>query len=131
MLACYQTTLQVLEELGAQDKPRILFINKMDKEHDEFSTIRLTSLETHVVTGSLLTGDGIPQLETEISDLLHELSPTWNCTIPEDRYDLVARLRREAQMLSIEYSGTGVRVTVRVRNPQLAQMLVPFLDHTV
>lgn len=131
MLACYQTTLQVLEELGAQDKPRILFINKMDKEHDEFSTIRLTSLETHVVTGSLLTGDGIPQLETEISDLLHELSPTWSCTIPEDRYDLVARLRREAQILSIEYSGTGVRATVRVRNPQLAQMLVPFLDHTV
>ena len=129
MLACYRTTLAVLQELDVQDKPRLLFLNKMDQEHDEFAIRSLVAEEAHVVKGSLLRGEGIDLLEQEISNLLHQLSPTWKLLIPEDRYDLVSQLRREAQILDIEYSGSGVKATVRVRDPRLAGLLFPFLVH--
>lgn len=127
MLSCYQTTLDVLSDLGVKDKSRLLFINKMDKEYDDFSVARLKSLEAHVVTGSLKTGEGLDKLEDMIGALLHTLSPTFDLVVPETRYDLVARLKREAQILHIDYTGSGVCLTIRTRNPALAQSLIPFL----
>ncbi|MCI2096967.1 MAG: GTPase HflX [Sphaerochaeta sp.] len=127
MLSCWNTTKTVLEELSCADKPAIVFINKMDKPFDMFAVNRLKTLSPIVVTGSVTEKSNIDVLDDVILDMIHRLSPVMDLTIPEDRYDLVARIRREGQIITIDYSGEGVHLTARVQNPSLRDLLEPFL----
>lgn len=127
VLSCWRTTIAVLDELGALDLPRLVFLNKTDKPHDELLAGQLRAQGEQVIPGSVRTGAGLEELQKELSEEIHRLSPTLSCRIPASRWDLVARLRREAQILHIAYEDDGVRMTVRVKNPSLAKELVPFL----
>ena len=130
MLQCWDTTKSVLEDLECNDKPAIVFINKMDKQFDALATNRLKALAPVVVCGSLIQNSNIDVLEDAVIDMIHRLSPLMDLTIPEDRYDLVARIRREGQIVTIDYSGEGVHITARVQNPTLKEILQPFLHET-
>ncbi|MFA6846022.1 MAG: GTPase HflX [Sphaerochaetaceae bacterium] len=126
MLACYQTTVQVLEELGCTDKPAIVFINKMDKVYDQFAVARLKSLYPVVISGSIKENQNIDELQKLISDTIHNLCPEKTYLIPETRYDLLSQMRREAQVLSIDYTGEGILVKAHVQQPLLKELLEPY-----
>jgi GTP-binding protein HflX len=126
MLSCWDTTKTVLEELGCGEKPAIVFVNKMDKQFDEVAVARMKSSAPIVVCGSVTHGTNIDLLEDAVVAMIHRLSPVLNLVIPENRYDLIAQIRREGQIVTIDYSGEGVHITARVQNPSLKDMLAPF-----
>jgi GTP-binding protein HflX len=126
MLSCWDTTKTVLEELGCGEKPAIVFVNKMDKQFDEVAVARMKSSAPIVVCGSVTQGTNIDLLEDAVVAMIHRLSPVLNLVIPENRYDLIAQIRREGQIVTIDYSGEGVHITARVQNPSLKDMLAPF-----
>lgn len=115
MIACYTTTVQVLEELGCTDKPAIVLANKMDKVEDAFAVSRLKSLYSPVLETSIKTGAGLDALMNQIGITLHELCPTTTYLLPNSRHDLVAHIHRYGQVESIDYTEEGILVKSRIQ----------------
>ena len=58
----WQTTLSVLTELGAQEKPMLTVFNKCDRQKDPLILTRMRSLDPEGVFLSCATGEGMDQL---------------------------------------------------------------------
>lgn len=114
MIANYTTTVTVLEELGATDKPAIVLANKIDKLEDGFAVSRLRSMYTPVIESSIVTSQGLDLLVDEIGNLLRRIRPLSTYLIPNDRHDLVAHIHRWGQVQQIEYTEAGIFVKARI-----------------
>jgi GTP-binding protein HflX len=126
MLNCYKTTKQVLEDLGCGGKPTIVFANKCDEAHDQIAVAKLKSMVPDLIEGSVKTGENLDKLIAAVTEEIHRLSPLFRYKLPEDRYDLMARLRTDSQVVSVDYTGEGIIVEARVKNPTLARELLPY-----
>jgi GTP-binding protein HflX len=114
--AFHETTLSVLRELGAIDKPLVTVLNKIDLLAGDEA--RLHELRTHfgrdAVFVSVATGEGIPGLVDRISDLMVHRVARLRLRLPQARPDLVALLHREAKVVSQEYEGNDILLTAIV-----------------
>ncbi len=106
----YQTTVDVLAELGAGDKPTLVVLNKIDLLADDPD--RLHALRAHfngsAVFVSIRTGQGIDQLVNRLTDLLVDRVAKVRLRLPQSRQDLVALLHREGKILSTDYEGNDI-----------------------
>ena len=114
--AFYETTLSVLNELKAADKPTVIVLNKIDLiAHDEN---RLHELKSHfdpsAVFISIATGEGIPTLINRIADMMVDRVSRLLLRIPQARQDLIALLHRDAKIVSHEYEGNDILITAIV-----------------
>lgn len=125
MLQCYQTTMEVLDSLECTGKPMVLFINKMDAVHDEFSVMRLLSEHPEAILGSLKDGSGIDTLCLAMERTAHASHAEHTYLIPHSRYDLVSLVRSYGTICSISYIDEGVRLRARVPE-RLVAKLKPF-----
>jgi GTP-binding protein HflX len=113
------TVQQVLDELGAGTKPRLIAYNKADL----LETAALDgeapapAIGTAVLV-SALTGYGLDTLRARLSALLGELWVDVDVVVPYRAGELLARIR-ERGTVEIDYRGTDVRVRGRVA-PSLA-----------
>lgn len=126
LYSCYETTKRILKDLGCDGKRTIVFINKMDMPHDDLAIARIKGQEGNVITGSIREGANLDLLEQAIEEEIHRLSPLFTYTIPETRYDLVAKIRRNAQVIKTDYTGEGIVIQVRIRDQALARELEEF-----
>lgn len=104
----HQTTVGVLEELGAGDKPVITVLNKVDVLNDP---VKLAGLEVsfpNTVSVSALTGEGMDELLVRCSQMLADRVSTQTYRIPQSRGDLSGLLHRDAKVLETEYDGNDV-----------------------
>lgn len=104
----HQTTVGVLEELGAGDKPVITVLNKVDVLNDP---VKLAGLEVsfpNTVSVSALTGEGMDELLLRCSQMLADRVSTQTYRIPQSRGDLSGLLHRDAKVLETEYDGNDV-----------------------
>lgn len=120
-----ETTLRVLAELGAGDKPIINVFNKVDAaDADEKRAAR------HAVPDALLvsarTGTGLAELSERCRERIAHGLDTMQVLIPMDRYDLVARLHALGHVQSQEHRDDGVLVVGRFP-PSQAGLLEPFV----
>ncbi|MCP4847243.1 MAG: GTPase HflX [Verrucomicrobiaceae bacterium] len=103
----YQTTLDVLKELGADEKRMILAINKsdlvdIDRQHE---------LVAHFEESILISaekGAGLDILLEKMGDMLLGNIVRNTLQIPQTRQDLVALLHREGKIISRDYEGNDV-----------------------
>lgn len=128
IFALYETTRTVLQELGADDKPTVLVINKVDLiEGDEE---RLHELRSHFDPGavfiSAVTGQGMERLTHRLADMMVDRVARMSLRIPQSQHDLIALLHREAKILSTEYEGNDVLLTSIVPHT-LRHRFEPFL----
>ncbi len=103
----FQTTLDVLKELGADEKRIIPAINKIDV----ISTERLEELKIifpDAVLISVKNGHGIEDLLSKINEMLLSKIVRKTLKIPQSRQDLVALLHREGKILSQEYEQNDI-----------------------
>ena len=103
----FQTTLDVLKELGADEKRIIPAINKTDI----ISTERLEELKIifpDAVLISVKNGHGIEDLLSKINEMLLSKIVRKTLKIPQSRQDLVALLHREGKILSQEYEQNDI-----------------------
>ena len=103
----FQTTLDVLKELGADEKRIIPAINKIDV----ISTERLEELKIifpDAVLISVKNGHGIEDLLSKINEMLLSKIVRKTLKIPQSRQDLVALLHREGKILNQEYEQNDI-----------------------
>jgi GTP-binding protein HflX len=103
----YQTTLDVLKELGADEKRMLLAINKIDLVDNERQNELASQFEGSILV-SAEKGTGLDILLARMGDMLLGNIVRNNLQIPQKRQDLVALLHREGKILSHEYEGNDV-----------------------
>lgn len=105
---------QVLEELGAGDKPTVTVFNKSDLLADQYELRRLVSETPHSVYISALKQEGIPHLMDAFSKLLQTLLVRVSLRIPYGRSDLVSLCYDSGKVLSAEYTNDAIFVEAEV-----------------
>lgn len=122
----YQTTMEVLKELGADTKRILLVVNKIDLVDD---AERRRELEIHfggAVFISVKTGEGIDLLLHRMSEMLLDRVKRVTMRIPQARADIAAMLHRDGLVISEEYEGNEILMCATI-SKALAQRLAEFV----
>ena len=102
-----KVTEEVIEELGASEKPRLYVYNKCEElSTDEFSG------EKNSVFISAKTGYGIEKLLLMIEEKLSESKKKCTLMIPYDKQSLVNSIYGEYSIKSSEYTENGTLIVV-------------------
>lgn len=117
----YKTTVNVLSELGAEDKPTVIVLNKCDliaDDPDRREDLRryFEQNQGHAVFISIHTGEGLEGLVAKINDMLIDRVSRLELRIPQSRQDVVALLHREAKIIAQDYEGNDILITAIVSN---------------
>jgi len=117
-----QTIQQVLAELGAADKPRLLTYNKADLVDPQAAD---AAVPAPYIAGSVLvsalSGYGMNTLKARLAALLAELWEDVDVALPYSEGELLSRVR-ERGTVDIGYRARDVRIKGRVA-PSLASEL--------
>mgnify|MGYP006274090887 CR=1 FL=1 len=111
------TTEQVLTDLGAEDTPRLVVVNKADKAYSEgelLADISKIEPSVPVVFTSASTGSGLEELIEEVQKLIDSLFTEVTFRLPMDRYDLVATVYEHGRVEQERYDGNNVLLTAKV-----------------
>ena len=103
-----QTVNDVLEELGASDKPRITALNKIDLLASPASVD--TAIYPNAVAVSAVTGHGLEALLAKIGEVLTEDMLYLRALVPYSRGDLLEQWRRRGRVLRQNETEEGTRV---------------------
>lgn len=109
-----EATLQVLKELGAESRPIITVLNKVDACQDKSVIEAFQSKYAKSVCISALTGDGIPNLLEKITEEVANLRKVVKLRIPQSEYKLVSDLMREGNVLESDYEENDVLLTAEI-----------------
>ncbi|MFP4281445.1 MAG: GTPase HflX [Opitutales bacterium] len=115
----FQTTHQVLEELGVADKPTLYVFNKVDA-FDLNGSPKPASLDDSTLPVkdgffvSALTGRGLPELQAEMEKLLAASRATMQLRIPHARYDVLSRLHDIGAVRHEKVEEEGIEVVALV-----------------
>ncbi len=122
----YNTTVKVLEELGAGGQPTIVAFNKIDKIEDPAV---LNGLRRHFPDAAFIsvhTGEGLDELLERMGELVSGGSAVREVWLPQSAGDSIARLHRHAKILETEYIGDEVRMLAFLP-PRLAEDFAEFI----
>jgi GTP-binding protein HflX len=111
-----QTTEKVLAELGAADKEVLTVYNKIDQIVDENIRFKANRLSSQSVFISAHTGEGISTLCDFLENIFRGERKKEFYTIPLNRYDLVARLKSQGELIREETTETGYEVEATPRD---------------
>ena len=106
----YQTTCEVLQELGAEDKEMIVALNKCDALEDELELKAFESQFEKSVRISAKAGIGMDDLLNLCTLELVDKVKILEYKIPQFRGDLVSLLHSHAKVDSTEYEGNDVLI---------------------
>jgi GTP-binding protein HflX len=120
------TTIEVLNELGASDKEVITVYNKIDQGEQVMSRLRAQTLTPQCVFVSCKTGEGMPELLCLVEQELSRRIETVCFKIPHHRYELVAKLREQGCVSSENTDESGVEIVASPRG-KLKSLLKEFV----
>ncbi|MDQ8043923.1 MAG: GTPase HflX [Solirubrobacteraceae bacterium] len=115
-----KTVENVLEEIGAGERPRLLVLNKIDRL-SEVERRGLEHLHPDAVQVSAVTGEGMGRLIEVIEERFSSTATTLRLLIPHSEGQIVAELYKVDHELTREDVPEGVRLTVRVPNARAAK----------
>lgn len=128
----YETTCEVLAELGAADKPMIVLWNKVDMLPEETRQATLAALAAKVVCPSVfasaLEGLGMDELLAGCVEMLSHRVTTARYRIPLAESRIIAIMHRDGKVLGTEYEGNDAIVEAilpREFASRLEKYLVP------
>jgi GTP-binding protein HflX len=119
VMAYYETTRRVLEDLGADSRRTLVVFNKIDRLSGAPPPAEIRHRFPLAVFVSVHTGEGLPELIDRIGEFVADDLETLELAIPHERADLAARLHREGDVRESEYRDTHVLLRVRL-NPRAA-----------
>jgi GTP-binding protein HflX len=121
----FATTMEVLGELGAADKPIITVFNKVDAA--DAKTLNLVRAQhPDALFISVHTGQGMEKLLARCEELAVDDNEPATLLIPHNRYDVVARLHGAGLVRKQESLDEGVKLTGRFPR-KLAAVYSPFV----
>jgi GTP-binding protein HflX len=95
----YAVTNQVLDELGARDKPTILALNKCDCPHDTTLPGRFRMINALTYAISTHTGEGVDALLEAFARNFVVPMRHYFLRVPQNRYDIVHLLHSEGTVI--------------------------------
>jgi GTP-binding protein HflX len=108
----------VLAEIGAAAVPELMAFNKSDVTP---AADKLAGSHPGSVAISALTGAGVEDLLTAVSDRLRSLSRAIELVVPYDRGDVVAALHREGEVLVEAHEESATRLRARLDPAEAAR----------
>ena len=120
---------EVLREVGANELPELIVINKADVA-DEMSVARLRRAEPHSVVVSARTGVGFGELLQAVEEGLPRGDREMRVLVPYDRGDLVARAHDLGEVFSQEHTADGTALHIRVPE-RISGELEPYITAQV
>ena len=111
---------EVLAEIGAENVPELLVINKSDLDPDEAK--QLVYEHQGAVSFSAMTGEGLHDLLLAIGDRMRVLTTVIELLIPYDRGDIVATVHREGEVVSTANEESGMRVRARLADASAGRL---------
>ena len=122
----YQTTLDVLTELGAEHKKIITVFNKMDLNSNAFRVQLLRSQYPEAYFISTHTGEGIDGLIDCLQGQLETQLTTMQLLIPYNRYDLIHTLHESGCVKQEDSVEDGVYILAQIPG-RLVRSFEPFV----
>lgn len=110
----FDTTMSVLNELGAEGKPMITVLNKIDTVEDEGIIASLQSRFPNVILASAFTGEGIDDLLQKCCEILGDRVRRRTYSIPQTEGQIVNQLYADAKVISTDYEDNNVIITAIV-----------------
>jgi GTP-binding protein HflX len=111
---------RVLAEIGAQDIPTTLALNKRDLLSDA-GAAALGARYPGAVFVSALTGEGLPELLDVLADRVAAARLVVELLVPFDRGDVRSRLHEDAEVIDEAFEAEGSRLRVRTSQVVLAR----------
>ena len=112
-----RVVMQVLEELGAADRPMLTVFNKMDRVAEEDSPAlhaRAKEIAPDSVFVSAVVEDGLEPLRRALLAVVRKLKPVTELRIPASDGRLLAELHRTGEVLEQTHDGNEMIVRVRL-----------------
>ncbi len=121
----HRTTMDVLEELGADITRTITVFNKVDLQSDQ---VRISSLQRQFPDALFIsahTGQGLPELRNRMVDMLSDWVTCGDYLLPQSRYDLVSSLHRHGRIWAQAYEDNCIRLTASLP-PKWTSLFAPY-----
>ena len=109
-----EAVLEVLDSLGAGDKPMITVFNKSDLVKDQYELRSLVAETENAAYISATTAEGMANLMQCIVRTLDNLLEAVNLKIPYDRSDLVAQCYEYGRVIKADYREDAIYVDARI-----------------
>jgi GTP-binding protein HflX len=119
-------TDEILTSLKCETTPRLTVWNKIDRMDDPVALRLLPHNRPPAVAISALENIGITELLAAIEKMVLEHGHLATLLIPYERYDLVARLHRESQVLETRDTEKGKLLRCRLA-PHLSEVVAQYL----
>lgn len=128
----YDTVTEVLEEIGADNTPRIVVLNKIDKLAENPERLaKVSTLFPEAVQISAKTHEGFEALSARICDEL--LGSEISCIIPIERRSLLNEARKTGIITEENWLDDGIHVKIKggelKKNPRLSALLEGFAQN--
>jgi len=120
-----QAVDEVLDELGAQDKPIILAFNKADTVRDPYELRELVLEHENSCSLSALKREGIRDLMDRMENVLRSLLVSLTIEVPYDRSDLVALCYENGKVHNVDYRSDCIVVEADIAK-DVAGRLMPY-----
>jgi len=104
----YLAGLELLRELGLEEKPFITVLNKRDLVENEFTVLRAVRMFPQAVAVSARTGAGIDGLKRRVVELLSAYVERGAFFIPFTEGNYLALLHEKGKVYTEEYRPSGV-----------------------
>ncbi|RME91638.1 MAG: GTPase HflX [Verrucomicrobia bacterium] len=117
---------QVLEEIGAQDKPTLMALNKIDRLENRSILESWRREWPRAVPISARTGEGFPELLAELATLLRPAREVVELAIPHRQGALVSRLHEVGQVIESRFDGELGHFRVHLP-PHLRAEFAPYI----
>ncbi|GGF55520.1 GTPase HflX [Marmoricola endophyticus] len=115
---------EVFAEIGAQDVPELVVVNKTDVA-DPLVVARVLAAEPHALAVSAHTGAGIAEALAAVEADLPHPAVEVHALLPYSRGDLLNQIHERGEVLSVEHTAEGSLVEARV-NEDLAGALAEY-----
>ncbi|HKB89954.1 MAG TPA: GTPase HflX [Opitutaceae bacterium] len=122
----HATTLEVMRELGADQKPIITVFNKVDAVKDSAVLASAKAAHPDALFISARTGENLAALLSRCSDTVARELNTTEMLIPHDRYDLVAKLHSAGAIREQDLRDDGIYIRGHFP-PAQAALFAPFV----
>ena len=105
----------VLKEIGADGKPTLMVLNKMDALNgNQDKLTRFLERHPHAVAISATTGEGIVSLLAELGSQLRPSREFIELAVPHEQAGVIARLHEVAQVVERNYRGRLAKFKARI-----------------
>ena len=107
-----KASMEVLKELGSENKPIITALNKVDKEEAAAAVAKLRLLNPHTVEISAKEKKGFQQLQEAMMQELAKSRKIVNLRVPQRDYPIVSQAMKLGNVLSQDFEDNDILLRV-------------------